>query len=565
MPSPQLSGAAGVARRLIHLRRWLVKRRRKGQVTDLLRALEALDSTLAVALRGVRRRGGMRFDGDLNAARTHLKAMLDQSPDLIVRSFWLGKGWRWPALIAFVDGLSDNEMIDQDTVQRLMDAPGEDPPTPTDVFDAARTQLITAGHLTTTAVWSKIETKVLSGNAAVFVAGNASVILVDTVKYPARAIPATNIEPAVRGPQEAFNEVGLTHMDQLRRWIRSPLLHFDQHTVGVISHTPIMVAYLDGIVNQDLLARVIDRVEGVNRDVITRANDLAEYLVEHRFSLFPQYRLSDRVDWVARELAQGKIAILVDNDPFSVLLPMTLMDFYKTSQDYSVSWWDGTLVRIIRLVALLLGLYLMPLYIALTSVNLNLMPTMLLLTIDGSRAGVPFPPVAEVVIMYVIIEILREAANRLPKELAVTLGTVGAVVVGTAIVRAGIVDDVMIVSATLTALGLFTTPSFEMSTPWRWLFWVMVIGAYALGVFGILLVTVGIVAYLAGLEPFGIPYLTPFGPLRTQSWADAWIRAPMPNLLRRPTSARPEIRQAASSNTPPDRFHLRPPKGSSTP
>ncbi len=564
MPSPQLGAAARIAHTLVNLHRWLAQRRSKGQVSDLLNALEALDASVTVALHELNSSdGGMRFDGDLNAARTHLQAMVDKSPDLIVRSFTVGNAWRWPALIAFVDGLAANQMIDQDTVQRLMDAPSQDTPTPGMVFDAARTQLITVGHLTTTTAWPAIETKVLSGNTAVFLAGNASVILLDTVKYPARAIPTANIEPAVRGPQEAFNEVGLTRMDQLRRWIRSPSLHFDAHTVGVISQTPVMVAYLDGVANNALLAQVTDRVERVKRDVVTRANDVAEYLPEQRFGLFPQYRLSDRVDWVAQELGQGKIAILVDNDPFAILLPMTLVDFYKTSQDYSVSWWDGTLVRLIRLVALLIGLYLMPLYVALTAVNLNLMPTMLLLTIDGSRLGVPFAPVVEVIIMYIIIELLHEAANRLPKELAVTLGTVGAVVVGTAIVKADIVDDVMIICATLTALGLFTTPSFEMSTPWRWLFWLMLFGAYALGIFGILLVTVGIVAYLASLESFGVPYLSPFGPFRTESWADSWIRAPIPNLRRRSISARPVVRKAAAANTPPERFHLHPPNGSS--
>ena len=307
-----------------------------------------------------------------------------------------------------------------------------------------------------------------------------------------------------------------------------------------------------------LLEHVTDRVERIDRALITRANDVGEYLSEHRLSIFPQYRLSDRVDWVARELGQGKIAIIVENDPFVILLPMTLVDFYQTSQDYSLSWWDGTLVRLIRLTALIIGLYLMPLYIALTSVDVDLIPTPLLLTIAGSRQGIPFPPVVEVIIMYVIIEILREAANRLPKELAVTLGTVGAVVVGTAIVKAGIVDDVMIVSATLTALGLFSTPAFEMSTPWRWLFWVMVLGAYTLGIFGMLMVTVGIVGYMASLEPFGVPYLSPFGPLRTSSLADAWLRAPAPALKKRPTSLRPQVQKEASPNVFPDPFQLRP-------
>ncbi len=529
-----------------------------GQLADLQEGLNQLNDTIGETLHNLQTHGQIDFDGDLSAAQLHLTTMVDRSPDLIVRTFAVGTHWKWPALLAFIDGLTSNEMIDQDTVQRLMQAKGTSKPTPSSILAAAQSQLITVGHLTTTKAWKKIESSVLTGNTVVFLQGSPTVLVLDTVKYPARSIPSAQIEPSVKGPQEAFNEVGLTHMDQLRRWIRSPRLHFDSHTVGTVSQTPVMLAYLAGIVNSDLLEHVTDRIERIDRALITRANDVGEYLSEHRLSIFPQYRLSDRVDWVARELGQGKIAIIVENDPFVILLPMTLVDFYQTSQDYSLSWWDGTLVRLIRLTALIIGLYLMPLYIALTSVDVDLIPTPLLLTIAGSRQGIPFPPVVEVIIMYVIIEILREAANRLPKELAVTLGTVGAVVVGTAIVKAGIVDDVMIVSATLTALGLFATPAFEMSTPWRWLFWVMVLGAYTLGIFGMLMVTVGIVGYMASLEPFGVPYLSPFGPLRTSSLADAWLRAPAPALKKRPTSLRPQVQKEASPNVFPDPFQLRP-------
>lgn len=549
---------------LRHAQRRLDAWRHPGAVADLITGLSHLGQMVEDALYQVQTPQATTFDGDLAAAQRRLTTVVDGSPDVIVRPLTVGAQWHWPALLAFVDGLTANEMIDQDTVQRLMEATG---PTPTaaTIADRVRRQCVTVGHITTTTQWPQILSAVLTGNTVVFLAQSPTVLILDTVKYPARAIPTAQIEPSVKGPQEAFNEVGLTHMDQLRRWIRSPQLHFDAHTVGTVSQTPVLVAYLADIVNPDLLAHVTDRVEHIARAMVTRANDVAEYLPEHRWSVFPQVRLSERVDWVARELGQGKIAILVENDPFAILLPMTLVDFYHTSQDYSMSWWDGTLVRLIRFIALVVGLYLMPLYIALTSVDVDLIPTPLLLTIAGSRQGIPFPPVVEVIIMFVIIEILREAANRLPKELAVTLGTVGAVVVGTAIVKAGIVDDVMIVSATLTALGLFVTPAFEMSTPWRWLFWVMVAGAYTLGVFGMLMVTIGIVGYLASLESFGVPYLSPFGPLRGAAWADAWVRAPIPLVHRRPTDLRPRTRWAAARVPPPRSFRLHPRRPSGGP
>lgn len=529
------------------------------QVKDLLTQATTLGKRLENVITELKSGSLEEFQGDIDVAEEHIQHATGKAPDIILRRLVIGQKLAWPCLIAFVDGLSSNEMIDQDTIGLLQSTELDETiaPNGSAIQVAAEKTLVSVGHVSKESRWSKIMTSMLSGSTVVLIEGASEALILDTVKYPARSIPTDTSEPSIKGPQEAFNEVGLTHLNQLRRWIRSPDLHFNLFTIGTRSHTPVYLTHIRGVTNPALVSAITDRLQRITRDQINRSNEVAEYLYERHFSLFPQVRFSDRVDWVAHELSRGKLAILVDNDPFAIILPTTLFDYYKTSQDYSFSFWDASLVRLIRLVGLLAGLYLMPLYIALTSINVDLIPTQLLLTIAGSRQGIPFPPIVEVIIMYGIIEILREAANRLPKELAVTLGTVGAVVVGTAIVKAGIVDDIMIVIATLTALGLFVTPAYELTTAWRWLFWVMILGSYFYGIFGILLVTVAIIGYMAGLESFGVPYLTPFGPLRVKDLADAWIRLPLSKLILRPSSARPVDIQQAEKMTVEDPLHLR--------
>lgn len=154
------------------------------------------------------------------------------------------------------------------------------------------------------------------------------------------------------------------------------------------------------------------------------------------------------------------------------------------------------------------------------------MPTRLVLTLTGSRIGVPFPPVTEAAIMWIIVEVLREAANRMPQQLSNTIGTVGAVIIGTAIVKAGLVDPVVIIGTTFTALGLFTVPTWEMSSPWRWIFWLLVLGSYFFGVYGIVLVTFVVVGHLASLNVMGVPYLAPFGPVSPVGLQDSLVRFP---------------------------------------
>ncbi|MCL5116882.1 MAG: spore germination protein, partial [Firmicutes bacterium] len=268
---------------------------------------------------------------------------------------------------------------------------------------------------------------------------------------------------------------------------------------------------------------------------VQSGQQLIPLLVSHSNSLFPQVRRTERPDVVAREITMGKVAVLVDNTPFVMLMPNTLMDFYQTIEDYTMNSWYATLERMIRFLGLFLGLLLPPLYISLTSVNPDLLPTKMVLTIAGSRVGLPLPPIFEVLTMWAVIEVLREASLRLPKELSTTLGTVGAIVVGTAIVKAGIVSPLMIVIITLTALGLFTSPSYEMAVPWRVLFWLLIALSYLLGLYGLILGLLGILSHLATLENFGVPYLRPFGPYSWRDMKDSFVRFPEASLTRRPS------------------------------
>ena len=77
------------------------------------------------------------------------------------------------------------------------------------------------------------------------------------------------------------------------------------------------------------------------------------------------------------------------------------------------------------------------------------------------------PPIVEAFIMVLILELLKEASLRLPSSIAQTIGVVGGSVIGTAIVEASLVSNMMIIVIALTAVSSFVVPSNEMSTTLR--------------------------------------------------------------------------------------------------
>lgn len=527
-----------------------------GHVSSLVDGTKLLGAWVQTLSENLAETGSIdRVGRDVEASYRRLHAELGSSPDVILRRFVIDAATPVRGLLAFVDGMVDNSILDRDTVL-MMEVGSPDLNGGEAVFEAARARLVTAGHVEVECRWSKLIAKLLLGTTLTFVDGVDSVLLVDTVRYTARSVSRPQSEPSVKGPQEAFNEISLTQLNLVRRHLPTEDLVFDQLTVGTHSRTAVTLCYLRGTTNPALVAAVRHRLEKVYLASVETSNQIAEYLTDRRLTIFPQVRSSERVDLVVRSLTQGKVAVLVANDPFALTLPNTLVDFYQTTQDYAFPFWDGTLMRIIRLIGLAIGLYLMPLYIALSSVNPDLFPVKLMLTVAGSREGIPFPPVAEVVIMWLIIEILREAANRLPQQLATTIGTVGAVVVGTAIVKAGVVDTIMIIAVTLTALGFFTTPTFELATTWRWIFWIVVAASWVFGIYGIVLITVAIIVHLTSLENYGVPYLSPFGPVRPTDLADSFVRFPFPDLIWRPSSLRTLSPRQAQSKPAAGRVRL---------
>lgn len=507
-------------------------------LSDLITETQTLEKRLESLTHSLEKTGALdKFSGDVGSAYERLKNTIGQSPDIIIRRFLIGRHFKLPALLAFVDGLTDSQIIDQDTVMvaQAYDDASTLTQDPEKAHQIVHDSVVAAGHCTVESSWDKLLQKLTAGNTLLFIQGCPTVLVVDTVKYPARSLTAPTVENTVMGSQEGFNEVVLTQMNLVRMRLKTPHLHFDQLSLGSLSRTNVVVVHIEGLTNPALVLAVKERLATAKMALVQSGQELIPFLTSNSQSLFPLIRRTERPDVVAREVSQGKVAVLVDNTPFAMVMPNTLMDFYQTIEDYDLSPWYGTLERLIRFIGLALGLLLPPMYIALTSVNPDLLPTKLVLTIAGSRVGLPLPPVFEVLTMWAIIEILREAALRLPKVLSTTLGTVGAIVVGSAVVKAGIISPLMIVIITLTALGLFTSPSYEMAVPWRVLFWLLITVSYFLGLYGIILALLGILAHLSSLESFGVPYISPFGPYSWRDLKDSIVRFPASRLTKRPT------------------------------
>jgi spore germination protein KA len=155
-----------------------------------------------------------------------------------------------------------------------------------------------------------------------------------------------------------------------------------------------------------------------------------------------------------------------------------------------------------------------------------MIPTALLLTIAASREGVPFPSFVEAFLLEAMFEMLREAGLRLPRAVGPAVSIVGALIIGDAAVRAGLVSTPMVVVIAATGIASFVTPSYNASLVIRMLRFVFLAASAVLGFLGIMIVLVVVLLRMVSLTSFGVPYLSPLAPLNLAQISDIIVRRP---------------------------------------
>ena len=269
------------------------------------------------------------------------------------------------------------------------------------------------------------------GDILLLVDGISEAITVASVAIPHRAIEPPLLESSTRGPQISFIEKLDVNIGLMRGMLISDALTVKELRVGYRSRTRVAMLYEHDVANPNLVSTAMKRIQAVHVDKLTGSATLEQRIVDNHWTLFPLTRSTTRVDNCVKEVGQGKVLILVDGDPTGFLIPGTVVDFFQTMEDDQHSYFEATFMRWLRFVSFVLGFYLPALYISFADFNPELMPHTLALQIARSREGVPFNAATEVMMMQLVIEIIREAALRMPRVMGQTIGIVGGLVLRT--------------------------------------------------------------------------------------------------------------------------------------
>jgi len=466
-----------------------------------------------------------------------IKTVLDKCSDVVYREFVFAQNEQIKVALVYLDGLADKNQVSEQIMRALalevpMAVPGQEI-TKARALEFIKRRGLCIHQIKETGKLKDVIHAILSGDTVLLVDGHATAIINRARGWEARSISEPETESAVRGARDSFVESLRVNTSLIRRRIKSPNLKIETLRLGEVTATDIAIAYIEGIVNVKLVTEVKSRLERIRVDAVLESGYVEELIEDNPWSPFPTVNHTERPDRAAAMLLEGRVAILVDGTPFVLTVPNLFVEYLQVPEDYYERFLFASAVRTLRFLSMIISLTLPSLYIAVLSFHHELLPTPLLLSIAAQHEAVPFPVFVEVLLMELSFEILREAGLRLPRPLGQAVSIVGALVIGEAAVRAGLVAASTVIVVALTGIASFTF-TYSFSIAFRLLRFTLMVLSATLGLFGLIIGMAIMGIHLCTLRSFGVPYLSPVVPTTGVDLKDAVFRAPWWAMFTRP-------------------------------
>lgn len=367
--------------------------------------------------------------------------------------------------------------------------------------------------------WERIVKMVLSGTCLILFEGSVEGILLDTRTYPTRGTQEPDTEKVTRGAKDGFVENFLVNTTLIRRRIRSPKLTFRINEVGTDSKSDVVIAYIEGCAEEELVKEVERKLQSLQVTGLTMGmKTLEELLVKKTFlHPLPSVHLTERPDVACSFLEEGHIVLIVDNSPTAMILPVSVFQFSQSPEDYYKSPLVGNYIRLIRFLCIAGSLLILPLLL-LFGIHIPLPEAFSPLVTPGQG---PVKLFVLIIVIEIALDLFRYSAAHTSDRFAGTVSIVGGLIIGEIAIGLEWASEEALFYGAVTMLLSLAIPSLEFAEGIRMfrLFLSFLTGFFGLPGFitGVLLIVVSVAttptfpktSYLWPLIPLRISLLWP--------------------------------------------------------
>lgn len=372
---------------------------------------------------------------------------------------------------------------------------------------------------------------ILSGDIVLIFSDYSEIIVCEVKGYVRRGVSIPETEAVLKGPREGFTEAIVDNVSLIRRKAKNPDLKFTAlNAVGKKSKTSVVIAYIKGVAPEYLIQQVKDTINNLDINFVLDTNYI-EAKLRSKHSAFDTVGYTEKPDEIAAKLFEGRVAVLVDGTPFVITVPYFFLENFQAPDDYYLNKYYVNFSRILRWISFFIAVLLPGFYVAMITHHFALIPSMFIFRLAVARAGVPLPTIVEIIIMILAFQTIKEAGIRLPQPIGGAMSIVSALILGDAVVGAGIASRITIIVVALSTLSYFLIPKlYGALSIWSL---IITISSAIHGLPGFFIMSIIMLAKIAELKTGGYSYLFPLGSITTYKFKDIILRGNLDKISNR--------------------------------
>ena len=321
-----------------------------------------------------------------------------------------------------------------------------------------------------------------------------------------RSVEEPSGEGSLRGSREGFADLLRVNLSLLRRLIRTDALVQEVAQAACPMQTEYALCYCRDKADPSAVARVRQALQNAKPALLLDSSYFLPWLFPTKLRLFAPVSYTERPAVAAAKLCEGKLVILVNGSPSALVLPSLFCENFDCLDDYATTAVFSSLVRLLKYGAFYLSVFLPGLFVCLAVYLPELIPPQLLFKIEAAEKATPLPLFAEMLLIIVILEIIREAGLRMPQTLGHAVSLVAALIVGDAAIAAGLMSTPVLLVAGVTSVSIFVTPAlYEPATLLRL---AVTLAAGLAGPVGLVGAALAVLFGLTDVSALGVAYLS---------------------------------------------------------
>lgn len=280
--------------------------------------------------------------------------------DVIIREFnMFAYNKSYKCFIIFIDGLVDTISINDFVLEPLMlEKHKYNKTSEQNLYEYINSCLLPQTSVKKAENFKSVFSSINMGNCLLFIDTLNIAFDIDVKKFQQRSISAPKNEAVIKGSQEGFVENLRTNTSLLRRIVNNENFIIETISVGKLSQTKCGVCYLQNIANGDLVAEVKYRLNNLDIDSIISTGQLEQLIEDDEGFGIPQVLSTERPDKCAKYLFQGRVVVLVNGNPYALIMPAVIENFLFSPEDTNLRPLFANFLRGIRILAAIITLLL---------------------------------------------------------------------------------------------------------------------------------------------------------------------------------------------------------------